>query len=291
MNKTILITGSDGQLGQELAEISNQFSSFNFIFKNRQSLDITNRQHCEYVLETYNPDFIINTAAYTKVDAAEVNEEEAMATNAYAMQNLGHAAKMSKIIHISTDYVYHSLGSLPLNEKSDLHPKSIYAKSKLKGEMILQSIHSNNIIIRTSWVYSKFGNNFVKTILRLAKEQDQIKIVNDQIGAPTYARDLAEAILKIITGTVNLKILPMHWNQVYNYANIAQISWYDFAREIIATINAETEVIPIKSYEYPTLANRPPWSVMDINKIRKLPGIELYPWKKSLKHCLERLIN
>lgn len=290
-NKKVIVTGGSGQLAQSLLALSESYKNLDFLFLSRGDLDISDRKQVHEIFNKLKPDYIINTAAYTKVDLAETNPEKALAINAYALQNIGQEGKGARIIHLSSDYVYHSNTGIPLSEMAATEPKGVYAKSKLLGEQILKNSHSCYIILRTSWLYSENGHNFVKTILNLASNKDQLSIVDDQIGAPTYSRDLARTILQIVSGTETYKIFNKDWNQVYNYANTGQISWYTFAKQILQYAQLDIDLLPIKSYEYPTPAKRPPWSVMDTSKINQLPGVEIYDWKESLQQCLQRIIN
>jgi dTDP-4-dehydrorhamnose reductase len=287
----VLVTGAKGQVAQDILFLSSFTPQLTFHFFTREQLDITSRQNVRNIIKKINPDYIINTAAYTKVDLAENESDKAYAVNAYALQNLAQEAIQSKIIHLSTDYVYHSSSIKPLKENSELNPQSVYAKSKLQGEVILRNAHPKYIIFRTSWVYGPHGHNFLKTILRLCKERSTLKIVDDQIGSPTYTLDLAQLILHFIISTENLGISPSAWNTIYNYSNEGALTWYEFAKTIISQAELKTKVIPIPSYLYPTLAKRPFYSVLDLEKIKNIPGVRVYNWKERITHCLERIVN
>lgn len=227
----VLVTGSNGQLGQSLQFISSNYPEMNFIFCNSTELDITNIENCKFIFKKYNPTFCINTAAYTAVDKAETEVERAQQVNVYGVQNIAEVCKENNttLIHISTDFVFDGNQNIPYNEKVKPNPLGIYGQTKLEGEIAIQKNWSKYIIIRTSWVYSPFGNNFMKTMLRLGSERESLSVVNDQIGTPTNAVDLADAILKIIHFC---QTEPVEVFGIYNFSNEGQCSWYDFANEI-----------------------------------------------------------
>lgn len=287
----IIVTGAGGQVGQELQAAAKNINDFSFYFFDKKSLDITDSDQTRQVLEKVSPDYIINAAAYTAVDKAEEEQEKAFAINADALKNLCQNISC-KILHLSTDYIYHGSNKAPITEDQSLNPESIYAQSKLAGEEILRKHSQQALIIRTSWVYSSFGNNFVKTILRLGKERNQLSVINDQIGSPTYARDLAATILHIIHLDAAGNVSPHHWNDTYNYCNKGAISWYDFAKEIfVISDNNNTQITPISTSEYNALAPRPGWSVLDTTKISSTFNIKIIDWKVSLEKCIAILIN
>ncbi len=248
-------------------------------------------EQVEETIESFNPDYLVNTAAYTAVDNAESEPEKAMAVNAYALQNIGQAMEGKKVFHISSDYVYHGDEHIPQVEDMDLNPQSVYAQSKAHGESILRRTECDSIILRTSWLYSEFGNNFVKTMLRLANTKKEINVVDDQWGSPTYTSDLAQVIMNIIlsdvTGIVNIS----SWNQIYNYSNSGIITWHTFAKKIMELADQEMVINPIPSALFPTEATRPPWGVMDTQKITNEFNCEIIDWKVSLEKCINILIN
>jgi dTDP-4-dehydrorhamnose reductase len=286
----ILVTGANGQLGMELRDISSQFSQFDFVFVSREELPIDNFSAVKEVFEKHRPGFFINCAAYTKVDAAESHKEEAFLINAEAVSVIADLCRQyeTKLIHISTDYVFNGNGTEPYIEESQTDPVSVYGASKLAGENYAMEMNPGTIIIRTSWVYSSYGNNFVKTMMRLMKERAEINVVNDQIGSPTYATDLAEAILKMISDFGSqISDLP----GIYNFSNDGIITWYDFALAIKELTGSQSKVNPIPTSQYPTPAKRPMYSVLDKTKIQKTFGIELKNWKESLTVCIKKLTN
>lgn len=282
--KKILVTGAKGQLGSELNEISSKYPQFEWVFADKKTLDLSDLEKLSIKLSEINPQYIINAAAYTAVDKAEQEIELADLINHKAVvvlakwSNTNHA----KLIHISTDYVFDGATATPLKESEPTNPINIYGKTKLAGENACLKENSQAIIIRTSWVYSSFGNNFVKTISRLMQEKDSLNVVNDQIGSPTSASDLAKAILAIITHN--------HWKPgIYNFSNEGQISWHEFALDIKETGNFICNVNGIRSSEYKTAAKRPQYSLLDKTKIKDTFGIIAPNYKESLKICMEKL--
>ena len=286
----ILITGANGQLGSELQKLSANDCSHKYIFTDYQELDITNNDDVKTFFAEQKPDFLINCAAYTAVDNAENDYDKALKINAEAVANLTDACKVSDTIflHISTDYVFDGKKPTPYIESDTTNPLSAYGKTKLLGEQNAL-VHSKSIIIRTSWLYSTFGNNFVKTMLRLGSEREKIKVVADQIGSPTYAEDLASAILKIVA-TISKNANNAKFG-IYHFSNAGHCSWCDFAKEIIRTGNKNCVVEPISTSEYPTLAQRPQYSLMSTEKIKTDYHVNVPDWKISLKKCVEELIN
>ena len=289
MSKNILITGSNGQLGSELQSLveknEHNLLDSNFYFTDRDSLDITNKNVLEKFIQTNAIDTIINCAAYTAVDKAEENEELANSVNRDAVKILADLSLENNIqlIHISTDYVYDSNKNTPFNEEDKTNPQSVYGKSKLAGEDEIRRINpANAIIIRTSWVYSNFGSNFVYTMLKLGKTKKELNVVCDQMGTPTYAKDLAKTILNII----NLKG-EFSTVTTYNYSNEGSCSWYDFAHTIFELTDIVCQVNPISTEEYPTPAKRPYYSVLDKTKIKKTFNLQIPYWRDSLRECLE----
>lgn len=278
----ILITGSDGQLGKELRELSNDYS-YNCYFTTRKDLDISETQLIKDFLKKNKINVIINCAAYTLVDKAELEQEVADSINHLAVKNLGAISKDLgiELIHISTDYVFNGINCKPYLETDTSDPKSIYGKTKLDGELSLLDINpKNSIIIRTSWVYSSFGNNFVKTMFRLGKEKESLGVIFDQVGTPTYARDLAKTILDIIPKINNENV------EIYHYSNEGVASWYDFAKQIMELSDSKCKINPILTVDYPTPAQRPHYSILNKSKIKSKFNIDIPYWRDSLKDCL-----
>ncbi len=282
----IIVTGAGGQLGQELQVLASAFPSFDFIFADRNLLPVNDLARVSAFFDEYRPDWCINCAAYTAVDKAESEKEAAFGINGDAPGYLARACRSTgaRLIHISTDYVFDGSSAIPLKEDDSTAPVNIYGASKLEGEKRALQIHPDGtVIIRTSWVYSEFGNNFVKTMVRLMTERPAINVVNDQIGSPTYAADLAAVILHIIDA-------PHFVPGIYNYSNEGQISWYDFALAIHKLIDSSCAVAPIASVNYPTPARRPHYSLLDKSLIKKTYGISIPDWHASLTICIKRLI-
>lgn len=290
--KKIFVTGSNGQLGSEIKKTAAQYPDFEFIFTDIEELDITKDDDVRHFFHENGPfDYIVNCAAYTQVDKAETEIEKAFMVNEKAVKNLVlmAAATNTKMIHISTDYVFDGNKNTPYTENDDVNPVSVYGRSKLGGEKAL--IHSSvkHIIIRTSWLYSAYGHNFVKTITRLSAEKSELKVVFDQAGSPTYAADLARVILRIIGISDNQ---PEKFVQgIYHYANQGVCSWYDLAVEIVTATGHKCKVIPIGSSEYPSPVKRPSYSVFNTHKIKTTFDIEIPHWRQSLKICLHELVN
>jgi dTDP-4-dehydrorhamnose reductase len=285
----ILVTGANGQLGKELKQLSPSFSSFEFTFLSREDLPIHHFEMVRHYFSVYKPLYLINCAAYTAVDRAEQEKDLAFQVNAEAVGVLAAVCKEhnSKFIHISTDYVFDGTASVPYNEDDLTNPQSVYGASKLEGEKQALQLNPETIIIRTSWVYSEYGKNFVKTMMKLMSERNEISVVNDQIGSPTYAADLAEAILKIVA---NCQLPTANCSPgIYHFSNSGVISWYDFALAIKEIINSPCTINPITTAGYPTPAKRPAYSVMNTDKIQKTFYIQLKDWKQSLSTCIQRL--
>ena len=283
--KKILVTGANGQLGKELRDIASSFPQFEFLFLSREDMPI---HHFELVRNTFNgfqPDYCINCAAYTAVDKAEQESELAYIINAESVGILAAVSREHhcKFIHISTDYVFSGDSPKPYIETDATGPVSVYGKSKLAGELEAMKQCPDAIIIRTSWVYSFYGNNFVKTMMRLMKERNEISVVGDQIGSPTWAGDLAAFIMHVINA-------PSWKSGIYHFSNLGEISWYDFAIEIKHLINSQTIVHPIPTSAYPTPAKRPAFSLLDKTKIKVAFGHTPPHWKESLKTCIDRLL-
>ncbi|WP_304542734.1 dTDP-4-dehydrorhamnose reductase, partial [Sulfurimonas microaerophilic] len=274
----ILVTGSNGQLGSEIKELSSQYPA-NYFFTDRSSLDITDKDILSSYIQENNIDIIINCAAYTAVDKAESDEINADLVNHIAVKNMAELAKEKniKFVHVSTDYVFDGKNYKPYSEDDNVAPNGVYGKTKLDGEQALQTINpKNSIIIRTSWVYSSYGANFVKTMLRLGKEKENLGVIFDQVGTPTYAKDLALAILEILPKIDNQDV------EIYNYSNEGVLSWYDFAKEIMRMAKLDCKIKPIETKEYPTPAMRPHYSLLNKSKIKQTFNIEIPYWKDSL---------
>ena len=284
----IIITGANGQLGNELKVVSKKFYGYDFIFTDIDTLDITNPEQTSDFINKSKPDWIINCAAYNLVDKAESETEIAMLVNGTAVKNIADSIKGSgcRLIHISSDYIYDGNSNIPYNESVQPNPLSVYGRSKLAGEKHAL-LHPGSMIIRTSWLYSSFGNNFVKTIIRHAAEKESLRVVFDQTGTPTYAADLAGSIMNIISGVIRNQI-AMNAG-IYNYSNEGVCTWYDFAVEIIHEADLSCIVNPVLTRDYQSVARRPAYSVMDKNKIKENYGLSIPHWRTSLKSCMKLL--
>jgi dTDP-4-dehydrorhamnose reductase len=284
----ILVTGSNGQLGNELKVLASSLSQAKFLFHDVDTLDITNFESLSLFFKENKPSVIVNCAAYTAVDKAESEVEKAFLINDSAVENIAKIASkfLCKIIHISTDYVFDGFGNKPYEEGDLTNPISIYGKSKLAGEQHLIML-PNAMIIRTAWLYSTFGNNFVKTMIRLGKEKKEIKVVFDQIGSPTYAADLAQVIIEILKQNKTGYFKP----GIYHFSNEGACSWFDLASEIMFESRLNCKVAPIETHDYPTPVKRPAFSVFNKAKIKKTFNISIPWWKDSLNICLEKMIQ
>ncbi len=284
----IFVTGSKGQLGSELRKIAKSCNDLLFDFTDIDELDLCDAQSVmDYVISS-GPKYIVNCAAYTAVDRAEDEPSKCFQVNRDAVENLAKAAVAvkAKFIHVSTDYVFDGKADKPYTEDDKVCPDSVYGNSKLEGERILQSTCENYVILRTAWLYSAYGSNFVKTILRKSQELPRLNIVSDQFGSPTYARDLADAIMTIIKSAEKGKFVP----GIFNYSNEGIISWFDLAVETIKLGNIKRcEILPIPSSAYPAKAKRPSWSVLDKTKIKNIYGINVPQWEDSLAECISLL--
>jgi dTDP-4-dehydrorhamnose reductase len=282
---SILITGASGQLGMELQAIAEEYPRYRFIPKKRGELPIDNPVELEKVFEEVSPAYCINAAAYTAVDKAEelAEREKVFGVNAAAVHSLASCCDRfgTKLIHISTDYVFDGSGNEPYKEDDDTAPLNIYGRSKREGEELALSF-GNAVILRTSWVYSSFGKNFLKTMIRLMSERKEISVVNDQFGTPTYARDIAHAVMKI---TVHKEWIP----GIYHFTNHGVTTWFEFAGFIRELINSDCIIHPISTAQYPTPAKRPAWSVLDTTRITETFGIVPRDWQEGVRECVERM--
>jgi dTDP-4-dehydrorhamnose reductase len=278
----VLVTGANGQLGQAIRSVVGNYPSIDFVFCSSSELNITDKNNCETIFEKYKPQFCINAAAYTAVDKAESEPEKAYAINVTGAQNLAEVCKAynTTLLHVSTDFVFDGLANQPYSEEDVPNPTGVYGETKLQGEQAIQNTWKKHFIIRTSWVYSQFANNFMKTMIRLASERDSLSVVSDQIGTPTNAVDLAECLLTIITFDIRHSTFD-HYG-IYNFSNEGQCSWYDFAAEIFKVNKVSINLQPIPTTAYPTPAKRPAYSVLDKSKIKQVFGMEIKSWKDSI---------
>ncbi|MDC1056985.1 dTDP-4-dehydrorhamnose reductase [Flavobacteriaceae bacterium] len=278
-----LVTGGSGQLGQCFQAVAKEFSEINLLFTSRNEVDIT-RSETLANFHSKNPFHgIINCAAYTNVDQAEKEQESALKINTEGLQNLISFAEKKKlsIIHFSTDYVFDGNSSEPYREEVETNPLGVYGASKLQGEIHLSKSSCENVSIRTSWLFSPFGKNFVKTIAHLAKDKKELKVVEDQYGRPTYGIDLARAVLSLISNKTIYRFPILH------YANKGICSWKEFAEAIVYTSGSETKVLGVSTSDYPTLAKRPKYSILDTERIERTLKIEIPLWNESLKKCIQ----
>lgn len=279
----ILITGANGQLGNEIKECAAKIGKNKYFYTDIDTLDITQKQDILRFVKQNNINVTVNCAAYTQVDKAEDDKQQADLINHIAVKNLAESAKENNItlIHISTDYVFDGNKNIPYTETDTTHPIGVYGQTKLQGELAIQKTGGNYLIIRTSWLYSSFGNNFVKTMLKLTAEKDNLKVVFDQIGTPTYAKDLAQIIIYIIENN-----LFANKQELYHYSNEGVCSWYDFAMAIKELSQNNCTIQPCHSDEFPSKVKRPHFSVLDKTKIKKDFGIEIRYWREALKDCI-----
>ena len=287
----ILITGSNGQLGSEIRELSASYKAVNFIFKDLPDLDICNFDEFQNFIIKNNITAVINCAAYTAVDKAEEDEVLAKKVNAEGVYNIVKALQKvnGKLVHVSTDYVFNGDHFLPYKESNPVSPIGVYGETKREGELAVINSTLEAIVIRTSWLYSSFGNNFVKTMLRLGAEKEQLGVIFDQVGTPTYARDLAKTCLEILCKDSSVDISEN--GSLYHYSNEGVASWYDFAISIMELGGKNCKVNPIQTKDYPTLAKRPQYSVLNKSKIKTDFKIEIPYWRDSLKDCIEKIKN
>ncbi len=284
----ILIIGANGQLGSEFRALSSTKEDWTFLLTDVEELDATDYTKLDEYCEQNQPNFIINCAAYTAVDIAETDADMAKLINEKVPKYLGRVAKKYdvKVIHVSTDYVFDGTSCKPYEENDLVGPSSVYGRTKLNGEIALVKENSKSIIIRTSWLYSVYGKNFVKTMLKLGEEREELSVIVDQVGTPTHAGDLAKAILAI------MEQANENWKSgIYHYANEGVCSWYDFAKQIHEIGGIECKVQAISTLNYPTPAKRPAYSVMSKEKIKRVFNIEVPYWRDSLKECIKQLRN
>jgi dTDP-4-dehydrorhamnose reductase len=285
----VLVTGAKGQVGNELQQLSGFFPEWEFIFTDRRHLDITDKSSVLALFDQHRFSYCLNCAAYTAVDKAESEPDRASLLNVTAVEYLAAACALQGtfFLQLSTDYVYHNALNTPLKEDDPVRPQSVYARTKYGGDLAALSLNPATMVIRTSWVYSSFGHNFVKTMLRLGKEKPGLGVVFDQIGTPTYARDLASVMLRTISMLEQGAITREAVTGVFHYSNEGVTSWYDFAIAIFEIRNIACAVRPIETTDYPTPAARPPFSLMNKAKIKSVLKTEIPHWKESLKACLD----
>lgn len=286
--KTIIVTGANGQLGNSVRQWAEKYPQYIFVYTDIDTLDICDATAVKSFVKEKGADYIINCAAYTAVDKAEDDETLCARINQEAVQNLGEAAQEvgAKVIHVSTDYVFDGTNHVPYVETDATCPASVYGRTKLAGEQALLKVcPESSVIIRTAWLYSEFGNNFVKTMLRLGSEREQLSVVFDQVGSPTYTGDLAAAILTVLEQAEKGGFVP----GVYHFSNEGVCSWYDFAVKIMELGGKTCQVAPIESKEYPAKANRPHYSVLNKAKIKATYQVVVPHWETSLRKCIEAI--
>lgn len=282
--QTVLVTGSKGQLGNEVQVLASSYSQFEFIFTDVEELDICDRKAVENYFAKRKIDVLLNCAAYTAVDKAEEDVELCYRINEKAVGILGEIAAEygTRVVHVSTDYVFDGTSYRPYTEDMPVCPATVYGKSKLAGEQLLMDACPTAVIVRTSWLYSSFGNNFVKTMMRLGKERGTLNVIFDQVGTPTYAADLADTLLQIISAD---KFVP----GIYHYSNEGVCSWYDFTISIHKMAGINCRVLPIESKDYPAKTPRPHYSVLNKNKIKSNYNIQISHWEDGLRRCMDIL--
>lgn len=288
MSTKVLITGSKGQLGNEIRMIADSKPDWEFFYTDVEEVDITSQEAVHAFLDKYQPEVLVNCAGYTAVDKAEGNRNMAELINAKAVQILASECSRRNIfmVHVSTDFVFDGEKNTPYVEADFPNPKSVYALSKFHGEQAFLEHASEGCIVRTSWLYSSFGHNFVKTMMKLGKERDELGVVYDQVGTPTYAADLASAILKLIGEKRRMEKL-----EIFHYSNEGVSSWYDFSVAVMEYASLDCRVKPLLAVEYPLPAFRPHYSVMNKKKIREFLGCEIPHWRESLRRCVDRIEN
>lgn len=285
--KTVLVTGANGQLGCALRLLAESHPEHKFIFTDVDTLDITDPETVRRMMVDGGVNYVLNCAAYTAVEKAEDDEAMCSHINSFAVGVLGKAAHEAgaKMIHISTDYVFDGTGHRPYVETDETNPLSAYGRTKLAGERLLMEVCPDAVILRTAWLYSEWGNNFVKTVLRLGKERDELGFVFDQVGAPTYAGDLAKAMLRVVEADIQGTFVP----GIYHFSNEGVCSWYDFAVKILQLANLHCHIRPIETKDYPTKAARPHFSVLNKKKFKTTYNVTIPHWEESLKGCMERM--
>ncbi len=287
----LLVTGSEGQLGSELKELSENYPEWEFLFTDVDSLDITNEKAVDVFFRKNKPSYLVNCAAYTAVDKAETDTQAAHQLNAIAPGILARISKLynTGFLHISTDYVYDGLAYKPYDEFDAVNPEGVYGKTKLAGERLVRSTYPNAVILRTSWLYSAHGRNFVKTMLLLGQERKELSVVYDQIGTPTYALDLAKTVLTV--AEVYQRNPEDAVPGIYHYSNEGVASWYDFAKTIFELTDNHCKVLPVLTKDYPTPAKRPHYTVLNKSKIKTTFNLNIPYWKESLKVCIDKIQN
>ncbi len=284
-----MVSGMNGQLGTELQEIATEFPGFEFLFFDRVQLDVTRLEMLEDAFSSFKPNYFINASAFTAADQCEIEKEKCFEVNGKAAENIAKICSRygTRFIHISSDYVFGGESDVPYRETDATHPLNNYGLAKVEGEKMAFAAHPDTVVLRISWVYSEYGKNFVKTMLRLMKEKDSFGVVNDRIGSPTYARDVAELILHIIENDYSGKI-PFQPG-IYHYSNAGIISWYDFAVAIRDMSGSNCTIHPISSEDYIAAADRPAYSALDNGKIQQVYGVKLKNWRDRLKDCLTHI--
>lgn len=285
----ILVTGANGQLGSELEFLSVNIPQFVFRFCNSKELDITSEDSVKNTISEFQPDLIVNCAAYTAVDKAEDEPELAAAVNVRGVKNLVNSCEINscKLIHISTDYVFDGSATTPYQVDTKTNPIGVYGRTKLEGEQVVLESQVPALIIRTSWVFSSFGNNFVKTMVRLGSERSELNVVSDQLGRPTYARDLAKVILNITENSFGSIVKP----EILHFCNKGITTWFEFASTIMAEAKLNCTVNPISTAEFPTKAKRPKYSVLDTSSLENRFGIQIRNWEDALKEALKEIVS
>lgn len=284
--KTILVTGSKGQLGNEMQLAAVRYPQFNYLYTDVDELDICDKMALNAFVKANSIDFIVNCAAYTAVDKAEDDVDLCYKINSDAVRNIGEVASENdiKVVHVSTDYVFDGTNYLPYSEDQEVCPATVYGKSKLAGEQALTQSCTDSVIIRTAWLYSSFGNNFVKTMIKLGAERDTLNVIFDQVGTPTYAADLADAILSVISAE---NFIP----GIYHFSDEGVCSWYDFTKSTHKIAGISCNVKPIETKDYPARTPRPHYSVLNKAKIKLTYGIEIPHWEESLEKCIKILMS
>ena len=285
---SLLITGCKGQLGSEIRRISSDFPEMSFVFTDLEELDISSPVDTRHFLDHHPVKYLVNCAGYTAVDKAEDDVDMAFKLNAVATESLAEVSRERgiQLVHISTDYVFDGEKNHPYRENDPVDPQTVYGKSKLQGEKALQKA-GTGIIIRTSWLYSSFGHNFVRTILRLAEEKNELKVIFDQTGSPTYALDLARAIMEMVRADIKRNKAPRL--NTYHYSNQGICSWYEFAKAITSLAGKPCQIVPVESRDFATRAKRPRYSVLNTKKITDEYQLRIPHWKESLKQCINEI--